>query len=1158
MSLKLIVWNCNGAISEVVDAVMNTSKVLNVSVIILTETHRGIAHPKLAGWKVISTPPQSTIKRANNGVIILHRSDIKITNVTLDPMARFITCQLTKSLRTYKLAAIYAPAQSSEKSKFWSSKMALNILSKHDIVCGDFNMVLDPIRDSNNPLRRDLNLKALENVQKGLKLMSDIALIAQDLSPTYKDISRIDRIYINEKVLSVRKYFVTSTTLNKDHQLLYASLMPIKTSEPTYWRFRHYLLVDEEDKVLASQILETEGVDWKETKVEIQAQLQLLEKKLLRKRKKALYISKALLKSFPGSRNAAKWKACLALYRKLVQKAERLWIRIKATTSRELPSSWLTAKLKKRGAKNTVSEAINSRTGELSTSPESLTEAFRVFYEDLYKETIYSKADLQSLLVNWVPPIIDNRELGLQFSVEELADAINQSAAKKSPGIDGITNTAYKLMSSSAKNLLLRDINSFMLSENIPADWKKGIIILLFKKGEKNDPANYRPITLLNCDYKLLCKMMANRLNKIIKDYIPNYQIGFMPGRLIYDNILCLDIALKENNLALVLDFMKAYDTVGHKPLCDILTHLRLPDKFISLIRAMLQGSTATILVNDLVSKELSIKRGVKQGDPLSPLLFSFAVELLGYAPTAFTEHIPTVKGVYLPRLMYADDTVLFSKSSEGIKSWIDDLKVLEKAIGLKIHADKTFLIGTEEIISGIEPLHDVSSRYLGFEVGKSGVVNNFDSKLNENIDRLKKWSNKGWNIFTKISVLRTYCDSALTFFAFLMSKISKDLAAARKNFIWGSRVPSVSKKRILLPWHLGGCGLVDDDVRYKALRTKMGERILFDKDMKIHQMLFKSLPEGTIPSSFISNENKFPEMGSILVDNILSEWIKYSPNHCITHSAKQIQKSIIHQSGNDLPLWTPRQLFFAREGTVDLPFIFTSVKSFPHLKLRYFMWRYFQGALPFNHRELCKRCAKPYSHNHIFIKCSQATPHWEMAFRVVDLLYNTKTKNSVRTNLICSESNIWKIWSDPILNPFKTIVAVTLQSIWYDRSNKPIGSLRNPKFKFVIPPFEQLLKESVQDSIDVTKMIRSTIKRNEQLAFIQQSWRLSSPIWYNLLGSNELQSNAIAFIRQGNDSPDGLNLFRRLLKLDHQKTVRWVPELLSSLPLFFKDQLLT
>ena len=154
---------------------------------------------------------------------------------------------------------------------------------------------------------------------------------------------------------------------------------------------------------------------------------------------------------------------------------------------------------------------------------------------------------------------------------------------------------------------------------------------------------------------------------------------------------------------------------------------------------------------------------------------------------------------------------------------------------------------------------------------------------------------------------MRTYCDSAHTFFAFIDAEIDPDLIKARQNYLWNGHIPSVSKKRILLPWHLGGCGLVQDKVRYAALQARLGERIIFDKDMKIHMMVMNKVGEGFDWGLAVMDSRRIPRTGSTLVDKLLSTWQKHTPNAKTEHTVKEIQQWINHKKKLDLPLWTPR-----------------------------------------------------------------------------------------------------------------------------------------------------------------------------------------------------------------------------------------------------------
>lgn len=173
------------------------------------------------------------------------------------------------------------------------------------------------------------------------------------------------------------------------------------------------------------------------------------------------------------------------------------------------------------------------------------------------------------------------------------------------------------------------------------------------------DISNYRPITLLNTDYKIICKILANRLNPIVAQIIPNHQIGFIPQRLIYDNVICLDLLLKRKTKIINLDFKKAYDSVSHYALIAILHHLKFPKKLVTLIQNLISKSSAQIIINGELTEAFLILRGVKQGDPLSPLLFTLVIELLARCELAaeLEAHLPKINGVRLGILMFADDT---------------------------------------------------------------------------------------------------------------------------------------------------------------------------------------------------------------------------------------------------------------------------------------------------------------------------------------------------------------------------------------------------------------------------------------------------------------------------------------------------------------------
>lgn len=138
--------------------------------------------------------------------------------------------------------------------------------------------------------------------------------------------------------------------------------------------------------------------------------------------------------------------------------------------------------------------------------------------------------------------------------------------------------------------------------------------------------------------------------------------------------------------------------TFSQEALIIIFKHLKFPDNFINILKCMFLKSKAKVIVNGTLTEEFEIQRGVKQGDPLSPILFSFAIKLLGRAANdpKLNSEMSVINELKITHLMYANDSILISKSDEGIKLWLEKLNLLDKATGLHINEDKTFTINSE------------------------------------------------------------------------------------------------------------------------------------------------------------------------------------------------------------------------------------------------------------------------------------------------------------------------------------------------------------------------------------------------------------------------------------------------------------------------------
>ncbi|KAM9990875.1 hypothetical protein ACTFIY_006930 [Dictyostelium cf. discoideum] len=184
---------------------------------------------------------------------------------------------------------------------------------------------------------------------------------------------------------------------------------------------------------------------------------------------------------------------------------------------------------------------------------------------------------------------------------------------------------------------------------------------------DPNNLDNYRPVTLLNVDYKIYSKIINNRILKFLNKVISPFQNGFVPKRLLHDNIITLnstiEIIKREINtkddmepIITFYDFEKAFDSISHNSILRTLAHLKLPLKMFLTIMNLLKDSETTVYIYNSLSKSFISKIGTKQGLRLLPTIFALVVECM--ATTIINDRC--IKGVTkeaIKILQFADDT---------------------------------------------------------------------------------------------------------------------------------------------------------------------------------------------------------------------------------------------------------------------------------------------------------------------------------------------------------------------------------------------------------------------------------------------------------------------------------------------------------------------
>jgi hypothetical protein len=323
---------------------------------------------------------------------------------------------------------------------------------------------------------------------------------------------------------------------------------------------------------------------------------------------------------------------------------------------------------------------------------------------------------------------------------EEVSRAVRVAKPGKACGPDRLGNDYYRDFTNRLVPILTTLYNAWYQHGIMPDSFLEADIFCLKKGGGPTDPLNFRPLSLMDSDYKILTRILATRSSMKLPTIIHPNQNGFVPQRTIHATIDLFMAAQETANrdpafaeaLALLLDFCKAYDSVDREFLYAVLLWLGFPPPFVAAIRAMHEGTRVRFLANGYRSRWVTVTCGIRQGCPLAPLLFILVLEALyrrlDAHPALIGIELRSYRGKMVLRVAgYADDSASYVKSAAEVPIVLEVTRGFVLASGLRLDENKTMTIalnGTTAQHGVILPeplrLHEVSqlSRYLEREAG--------------------------------------------------------------------------------------------------------------------------------------------------------------------------------------------------------------------------------------------------------------------------------------------------------------------------------------------------------------------------------------------------------------------------------------------------------
>ena len=428
--------------------------------------------------------------------------------------------------------------------------------------------------------------------------------------------------------------------------------------------------------------------------------------------------------------------------------------------------------------------------------------------------------------------------LNSRITHEEIKNTIFSMNDSKAPGPDGFSSLFFKKAWSIVGCDVVDAVESFFNSGCMLREINCTIIALVPKVPNPKSMHDYRPISCCNTIYKCISKIIATRIKQCLPEIINPSQSAFVQGWSIADNVLITQDLMynyhRNNGLprcALKIDIKKAYDSIGWSCIIDILSRMGTPAYILKCIKACITTPSFSVAVNGELAGFFASKRGLRQGDPLSPLLFIIVMEAFSRSLSVaaqgqgFEIH-PKCEDVNLTHVCFADDIFLFAGgTSSSVQIIMDELYKFENFSRLQVNKQKSaiFLAGVngdvkKDIlnITGFS-LGCLPMKYLGFPL-ISIRLSHCDCQplLDKLLARIQAWTSRSLSFAGRLQLLSSVLYNIQMYWCsmFIIPKYTiAKIEQIFNSFLWSGKLGNARRAKIrwefvCLPKEEGRLGL--------------------------------------------------------------------------------------------------------------------------------------------------------------------------------------------------------------------------------------------------------------------------------------------------------------------------------------------------------------
>lgn len=837
-------------------------------IVCLQETHLlAVDTPKLK-HKRFPFIFHSTSDQKRAGVTILIKDTISfhLMSSIIDTKGRFIILKGTFNSKQYTILSLYAP--NSHQLSFIRKTIATakEVGSGGLIVCGDFNVVMNKSVDRSVGCHRFAQelqpLADEEELHDAWRYLNSTERDYSFYSSSKKTHSRIDFFLVDRVVLP----HVVSSSIGyitwSDHAPVHISLNTgfVSSGRPP-WRLNTYILKNPDNiAYISSQLREYFEINlpstssatilWCAHKAFIRGifmQLAAREKK--RREQKLSHLLTELgradsaFKSNPNQLTESTLKDLRSQLRLLyLHKYDYNLAKMKWNfyVQGDRPGKLLAKRVKQYQAKSKIPYMF-SRTGEKIYNPQDIANRFADYYRELYNiqtsETnrVISPESIDDFLSKISLPSLTPQQLedlNAPVTLQEIQKVFRTSKLLKAPGPDGLPNEYLQTFSPVLAPHFQSVCTTIIKNGAPPAEMLKATISTIPKPGKTmDDPAHFRPISLLNSDIKFFSKIIANRLNNVLPELVSPDQVGFVLKRQARDgtrrilDLIQFATSSPTDAVLLSLDAEKAFDRVSWPYLKKVLSKFGFVGPIFDAITSLYTSPSASVFTSGFFSDPFPITNGTRQGCPLSPLIFALIMEPLAETIRCSSK----ISGIVIQKTehkisLYADDVLLIC--SNPLRSIPELLAILDNFSQIsyyKLNALKSSifpLTNSAELKTSLSHFNFIWSNdyisYLGVDLTRSPaqtIQKNFQKLLTtyERDCKNLKQACISWIArisLTKMFLLPKFIYLCRTIPYIIPKPILQKLQSIVLAFIWDNKKSRINRKLLYHRVTSGGLGV--------------------------------------------------------------------------------------------------------------------------------------------------------------------------------------------------------------------------------------------------------------------------------------------------------------------------------------------------------------